>query len=108
MPQHVQRTDGRTLRRPAMATQLIALLLSGGNTPRVLTTPAREGTTMPLTPAMQTASSVSQENAGSLPANSVGKFRLSAEDIYLAIMVGVGLTCWLAAVFVLLTANMAW
>src|SRR4051812_2991950 len=64
------------------------------------------GNAMRLSPAPQPAPSVSEDRAdGLIGADIRGRF--SGEDLYLAVTVGVGLFCWVAAILIVLTSTLA-
>jgi len=62
---------------------------------------------MRLLPVAQQTASVSEEGADSLLIGADSRGRFSGEDLYLAVTVGVGLFCWVAATLVVLTSNLA-
>jgi hypothetical protein len=61
---------------------------------------------MRLLPAPQPAPSVSEDRADDL-IGAHTRERFSGEDLYLAVTVGVGLSCWVAAILIVLTSSLA-
>lgn len=62
---------------------------------------------MRLAPATQPAAPVSESGPADLPASTDRQARISGEDMYLAIAVGLGLVCWVAAILVVMTSSLA-
>ncbi len=62
---------------------------------------------MHLAPATQPAASASESGSADLPPNTDRQARISGEDMYLAIAVGLGLVCWVAAILIVMTSSLA-